>query len=94
MLKLEDVQKVGKLANLYLSEKEEARFSDQLGALLDYVSKLSELSTDGVEPLLAIEKERMGMREDKAEKGLDIADVESLSENIRDGLFVVPKIIE
>ena len=94
MLKKEDVQKVSQLANLYLSEKEEERFSNQLTTILDYVSKLGELNTDKVEPLFSIEKERMEMREDKVEKGLELSDVTSLSENIRNGFFVVPKIIE
>lgn len=94
MLKREDVKKVSKLANLYLSEKEEEKFRHQLTAILDYISKLAELKTNGVEPLLTIEKERMEMREDKVEKGLGLSDVENLSENISNGLFVVPKIIE
>ncbi len=94
MLKKEDVQKVSQLANLYLSEKEEERFSNQLTTILDYVSKLGELNTDKIEPLFSIEKERMEMREDKVEKGLELSDVTSLSENIRNGFFVVPKIIE
>ena len=94
MLKIEDVQKVARLANLYLSEKEEERFSHQIGAILDYVSKLAQLPTNGVEPLFSMEKERMEMREDKVQKGLSLSEVTSLSENIRDGLFVVPKIIE
>ncbi|MDI6751940.1 MAG: Asp-tRNA(Asn)/Glu-tRNA(Gln) amidotransferase subunit GatC [bacterium] len=94
MLKKEDVQKVARLANLCLSEKEEERFSNQLTAILDYVSKLSELNVDKVCPLFSIEKERMEMREDKVEKGLELSEVTSFSENIRDGLFVVPKIIE
>ncbi|MFH0775824.1 MAG: Asp-tRNA(Asn)/Glu-tRNA(Gln) amidotransferase subunit GatC [bacterium] len=94
MLKREDVKKVSQLANLYLSEKEEKKFGNQLTAILDYVSKLAELPTDGVEPMLSIEKERMEMREDKIEKGLGLSDVESLSENISNDLFVVPKIIE
>ena len=94
MLKREDVQKVSKLANLYLSEKEEEKFSNQLTAILDYVSKLNELNTDEVEPLLSLTKERMEMREDKVEKGLSLSEVERLSDNISNGLFVVPKIIE
>lgn len=94
MLKREDVQKVSHLANLCLSEKEEERFGNQLTAILDYVSKLGELKTDKVEPLFSIEKERMQMREDKVEKGLPLSEVERLSDNIRNGLFVVPKILE
>ena len=94
MLKREDVQKVSKLANLYLSEKEEERFGNQLTAILDYVSKLGELNTDKVEPIFSLTKEKMHLREDKVEKGLSLSEVTSLSDNIRNGLFVVPKIIE
>lgn len=94
MLKKEEVKKVAQLANLYLSNEEEERFSKQLTAILDYVSKLDELATDGIEPLFSIEKERMEMREDKIEKGLELSEIEHLSENLKDGFFVVPKILE
>jgi aspartyl-tRNA(Asn)/glutamyl-tRNA(Gln) amidotransferase subunit C len=46
----EDVLHVARLARLELSEDEVARFQEQLSAILDAVSKVSELDLTGVPP--------------------------------------------
>ena len=43
-----DVVHVAKLANLPLSDKEIERFTPQLSAILDYVSKLNQVTTASV----------------------------------------------
>jgi aspartyl-tRNA(Asn)/glutamyl-tRNA(Gln) amidotransferase subunit C len=45
------VRKVAKLARLELSDAEVEEFAGQLSAILDYVARMNELNTDGVEPL-------------------------------------------
>lgn len=45
------VRKVAKLARLELTDEEVGRFSRDLGAILEYIQKLNELNTEGVEPL-------------------------------------------
>lgn len=50
-LTTDDVRKVAKLARLDLSEADLARLRPQLSAILDYVTLLQELNTDGVDPL-------------------------------------------
>lgn len=47
----EDVLKVSLLARLLLSEEELERMTAQLGQIVGYVDQLSELNTDGVEPM-------------------------------------------
>jgi aspartyl-tRNA(Asn)/glutamyl-tRNA(Gln) amidotransferase subunit C len=47
----EQVGKAAKLARLELSEAEVEEFTGQLGAILEYVEKLSELDTADVQPL-------------------------------------------
>ncbi|MBE3135444.1 MAG: Asp-tRNA(Asn)/Glu-tRNA(Gln) amidotransferase subunit GatC [Acidobacteria bacterium] len=47
----EEVLKVGTLSRIRLSDEEVERFSSQLSSILDYVNKLGELDTRGVEPL-------------------------------------------
>ena len=47
----EQVRKVAKLARLELSDAEVEEFTDQLGAILQYVEKMDELETAEVEPL-------------------------------------------
>ena len=46
----DQVKHVAKLANLPLSESEEQIFADQLSETLEYVVKLNEVETKGVEP--------------------------------------------
>jgi aspartyl-tRNA(Asn)/glutamyl-tRNA(Gln) amidotransferase subunit C len=46
----EQVVHVAKLARLALSEEELARLGDQLGAILEAVSKVSELDLEDVPP--------------------------------------------
>jgi aspartyl-tRNA(Asn)/glutamyl-tRNA(Gln) amidotransferase subunit C len=47
----QDVEKVSLLARLQLSEQELDTLTAQLGAIVGYVEQLSELNTDGVEPM-------------------------------------------
>lgn len=44
------VRHIAKLARLQLTEEEVAKFSTELTAILEYVDKLSEVETEGVEP--------------------------------------------
>lgn len=45
-----NVGHVAKLANLPLKEEEKKKFEKQLSAVLDYVKKLEEVDTSGIEP--------------------------------------------
>ena len=45
-----DVKKVAKLANLPIIPEEEEKLGEQLNQTLDYVNKLEEIDTKGVEP--------------------------------------------
>ncbi len=45
------VEYVANLARIALSEKEKETFAEQLGKIIEYVEKLNELDTSGVEPM-------------------------------------------
>jgi aspartyl-tRNA(Asn)/glutamyl-tRNA(Gln) amidotransferase subunit C len=51
-LKIErkEVEHVARLARLDLSEEEIEKFTSQLSAILEYMDKLNELDTTGIEP--------------------------------------------
>lgn len=49
-LTADQVKHVAKLAKLPLSEDEIEKYSDQLSKILDYVEKLNQADTKGVEP--------------------------------------------
>jgi aspartyl-tRNA(Asn)/glutamyl-tRNA(Gln) amidotransferase subunit C len=46
-----DVEKVSLLGRLRLTEQELETMTSQLGRVLGYIEQLSELNTDGVEPM-------------------------------------------
>jgi aspartyl-tRNA(Asn)/glutamyl-tRNA(Gln) amidotransferase subunit C len=47
----DDVQKVALLARLRLSEQELDQMTAQLGAILEYVERLGQVDTEGIEPM-------------------------------------------
>ncbi|MDD5103822.1 MAG: Asp-tRNA(Asn)/Glu-tRNA(Gln) amidotransferase subunit GatC [Candidatus Peribacteraceae bacterium] len=48
------VRHIAKLARLTLSDKEVSKFSRELTQILDYIGKLKEVDTKGVEPMTQI----------------------------------------
>jgi aspartyl-tRNA(Asn)/glutamyl-tRNA(Gln) amidotransferase subunit C len=48
------VRHIAKLARLTLSDKEVEKFSRELTQILDYIEKLKEVNTTGVEPMSQI----------------------------------------
>jgi aspartyl-tRNA(Asn)/glutamyl-tRNA(Gln) amidotransferase subunit C len=67
----EEVEKVSLLGRLLLSEEEIARLTLQLGAILDYMSLLQELNTDGVQPMAHALDVSDVFREDLVRPSLD-----------------------
>lgn len=50
-LSAHDVAKVAHLSRLKLTADEQARMTEQLGRVLEYIAVLEEVNTDGVEPM-------------------------------------------
>jgi aspartyl/glutamyl-tRNA(Asn/Gln) amidotransferase C subunit len=50
-LTAQEVQWVAHLARLHLTEAERETLTRQLSAIVDYVAQLSQVNTDGVEPM-------------------------------------------
>jgi aspartyl-tRNA(Asn)/glutamyl-tRNA(Gln) amidotransferase subunit C len=47
----DDVDRVARLARLYLSDDERAELTDQLGRIVDFVDQLNEVDTADVKPM-------------------------------------------
>ncbi|TFH17557.1 MAG: Asp-tRNA(Asn)/Glu-tRNA(Gln) amidotransferase subunit GatC [Lentisphaerales bacterium] len=89
-----DVAYVAHLARLRLSEEETAVFQKQLEGIVGYVNKVREIDTTGVEPTAHGRSVQNVFREDMAREGLTTEEVLRNAPAQRDGLFVVPKIVE
>ncbi|AHV99022.1 Asp-tRNA(Asn)/Glu-tRNA(Gln) amidotransferase subunit GatC [Paenibacillus sabinae] len=91
---VKDVQHVARLARLHLSPEEEAVFTEQMNAILQYAEKLSGLDTEGVEPTTHVLHVSNVMREDVVKESLSIEDVLLNAPEEEDGQFKVPAVLE
>lgn len=87
-----DVAYVARLARLELTDAETRLFSDQLQQVVDYVRELTELDTDGVEPLAHTADVCNVMRPDNPQPGLERDRVLAIAPRHDDEQFVVPRI--
>ncbi|MBW7990659.1 MAG: Asp-tRNA(Asn)/Glu-tRNA(Gln) amidotransferase subunit GatC [Planctomycetes bacterium] len=88
------VRKVAKLSRLDLTEDEIREFTGQLSAILDYVEKMNELDTAGVEPLAHCLPVSNVLREDSAKESLGTEKVLANAPQRDDEFFKVPKILD
>lgn len=90
----ETIEYVGILAKLELSEEEKEAAKKDMGRMLDYIDKLGELDTDGIEPLSHVFPVQNVWREDVVTNGDDRENIISNAPGEKDGMFEVPKTFE
>jgi aspartyl-tRNA(Asn)/glutamyl-tRNA(Gln) amidotransferase subunit C len=90
---VKEVEKIARLAKLSVSEDETVKFQEQLDEMLDYVDKLNELDTGGVEPTFFIRHGTEGLREDRPAESLSREEALNNAPSHTHGFFSVPKII-
>ena len=84
---------VGILAKLALSDEEKEQAKKDMGRMLDYIDKLGELDTEGVEPMTHLFPVQNVFREDVVTNGDDRDSMLKNAPGEKDGMFVVPKTI-
>jgi aspartyl-tRNA(Asn)/glutamyl-tRNA(Gln) amidotransferase subunit C len=85
---------VAHLARLELTEDETARFQPQLDRILEFVRHLQSLDTGAVEPTAHAAPAFNRLREDTPRPGLDQAEVLANAPSSRQGMIIVPRILE
>ena len=90
----ETIEYVGILAKLELSGEEKEQAKKDMESMLDYVDKLNELDTDGVEPMSHVFPVNNVFREDIVTNGDDREEILKNAQERKDGAFVVPKTVE
>ena len=88
------VRHIAKLARIAMSDHEIERLVPELNNILGWVEQLSEVNTDGVEPLTAVVPNKLRLREDKVTDGNCRDDVLANAPVAEHGFFAVPKVIE
>ena len=87
----ETIEYVGILAKLELSGEEREQAKKDMGSMLDYIDKLNELDTTGVEPMSHVFPVNNVFREDVVTNGDDRDNILANAPEEKDGAFVVPK---
>ena len=87
----ETIEYVGILAKLKLSDQEKEDAKKDMGKMLDYIDKLNELDTSGVEPMSHVFPVNNVFREDVVTNGDDRENILKNAPEEKDGAFVVPK---
>ena len=89
----ETIEYVGILAKLELSPEEKEEAKKDMGRMLDYIDKLNELDTTGVEPMSHVFPVNNVFREDVVTNGDGSKETLSNAPAQKDGGFKVPKTI-
>ena len=89
-----DVKKVANLARLAISDDRLPALEAELGAILRFVEQLSQVKTDGVEPMTSVVAMTQRLRTDRV---TDWNQVEAVLANAPDRVadfFAVPKVVD
>ena len=87
----ETIEYVGILAKLDLSEEERQQAKSDMGSMLDYIDKLNELDTTGVEPMSHVLPVQNVFREDVVTNGDDSRQILKNAPGEKDNMFTVPR---
>lgn len=90
----ETIAYVGILAKLELSGEEKEQAKRDMGRMLDYIDKLSELDTSGVEPMSHVFPVQNVFREDVVTNGDTREELLRNAPEQKDGMFMVPRTFE
>ena len=90
----ETIDYVGILAKLELSPEEKEAAKKDMAGMLDYIDKLGELDTTGVEPMSHVFPVHNVFREDVVENGDDRENMLKNAPEQKDGSYKVPKTVE
>lgn len=94
MISNETIEYVGILAKLELSDEEKEEAKRDMGRMLDYIDKLNELDTEGVEPMSHVFSMNNVFREDAVVNGDGRENILANAPEQKDGAFKVPRTVE
>lgn len=90
----ETMEYVSILAKLELSDEEKRQAKKDMEKMLDYIDKLNELDTSGVEPMSHVFPVQNVFREDVVTNGDERGLLLANAPEEKDGTFVVPKTVD
>ena len=90
----ETVAKIARLARVRVDESHEEALAKELTNILGWIEQLSELDTDGVEPMTSVVSMQLPLRDDKVTDGGYPDKVTANAPEAAHGFYAVPKVVE
>lgn len=90
----EVIDYIGILAKLELSNEEKELAKSDMENVLNHMSKINELDTDGIEPMTNIYSYDNVFRDDIVTNGNDKDNMLSNAPSIKDNQYVVPRTVD
>ncbi len=88
------VRKVARLARIKITDTEAEVLSGELSNILEMIEQLSEVNTDGIDPMTSVIEMQMPEREDIVTDGNIPEKILKNAPEETTGFFVVPKVME
>jgi aspartyl-tRNA(Asn)/glutamyl-tRNA(Gln) amidotransferase subunit C len=88
------LDKIAHLARLEFDEKDAGKMMKDMTAIVNWVEKLNEVDTEGVEPLTTMSHEVNSLREDEVKPHLDREEALKNAPKKDSDYFRVPKVLE
>lgn len=88
------LDKIAHLARLEFDEKDAEKMMKDMTAIVNWVEKLNEVDTEGVEPLTTMSHEVNSLREDEVKPHLDHEEALKNAPKKDSDYFRVPKVLE
>lgn len=93
-LSLEEVEHIAKLARLELTAEEEARYREQLSAILDHVARLQKLDTSSIPPMTSVFASDSHLRPDQSRPSLNTDELLKNAPAHEQEQFKIPPVFE
>ena len=87
------IDKLSALSKLEFDEQEKLNLQIELQKMLDFVEKLNEVDTEGIEPLMHISNQYDVFRKDEVVGNFSVHEALSNANNKNEQFFLVPKVI-
>ena len=90
----EMLDKIAHLARLEVKEEDAEKLMNDLTSIINWMDKLNEVNTEGVEPITSMSHEVNALREDTVQPHMKRSDVLANAPKKDEAYFRVPKVLE
>ena len=88
------VAKIARLARVRVEESQQEALAGELSNILGWIEQLSELDTEGVEPMTSVVSMKLPLRDDAVTDGGYPDRVTANAPEAAHGFYAVPKVVE